>query len=162
MAYMAVAWWCHVCDKTLVLRNIGYKCLNQFRNDPHFPPVFCQLCSRGPVATQQRVVIRGGCPSRPGSAAYTLGPFIASESLLARLAYKSSSNFASGRVFVFSAAKASDTARAGVNYRNRKWEAKDFLLACYPFQISCITVCCTTVLCFVTQRASPQRGGKVI
>ena len=104
--------------------------------------------------------------SRPSPASYTLQPFIASESLLARLAYKSSSNFASGRVFVFFAAKASDRARAGPNYRNRKWEAKDFekiyLLACYPFQISGIIVCCTTVLCFVTQRASPQRVGKVI
>ena len=29
VAYIEVA-WCQVCDKTLILRNIGYECLNQF------------------------------------------------------------------------------------------------------------------------------------
>ena len=33
---------------------------------------------------------------------------------------------ARGRFFMFSAAKASERARAGANYRNRKWEAKNF------------------------------------
>ena len=93
----------------------------------HLPhPVFCPLPDPSALARAQIPP----CPSpfnachagysRPGPASYTLQPFIASESLLARLAYKSSSNFASGRVFVFFAAKASDRARAGPNYRNRK------------------------------------------
>ena len=43
MAYMAVTW--HVCDRTLVLRNIGYKCLNQFLNDPLPPPPLPGLLS---------------------------------------------------------------------------------------------------------------------
>ena len=127
MAYMAVAW--HVCDRTLVLGNVGYKCLNQFRNDPLPPPPPPGLLSTVNPPALSRAQIPP-CPSpfnaghagysRPGPASYTLQPFIASESLPARLAYNSSSNFASGRVFVFFAAKASDRARAGANYRNRK------------------------------------------
>ena len=89
VVYIGVA-WCHLCDKTLILRNIGYEFLRGGRGGgtpatqatinsemttphPHLPrPVICQQCSMGPEATQQHVV-RGGSAPRGQVQPLTLG-----------------------------------------------------------------------------------------